>query len=48
LLKQLNIINDDDGNAAITQPPMQAVVRMLGYQVSGTYDAAEITKLALM
>ncbi|MCI2285245.1 hypothetical protein L3081_20020 [Colwellia sp. MSW7] len=48
LLKRLKIINDDNGNAAITYPPMQAVVRMLGYQTSGTFDAAQITKLALM
>jgi len=49
LLKRLKIINnDDDDNAVITYPPMQAVVRMLGYQINGTFDAAQITKLALM
>ncbi len=48
LLKRLKIINEDNGNAAITYPPMQAIVRMLGYQISGTYDAAKITKSALM
>jgi hypothetical protein len=48
LLKRLKVINDDDNNAVITHPPMQAVVRMLGYQINGTYDAAQINKLSLM
>jgi len=49
LLKQYRIVGEDqDQNVVIQRKSFEAMVRILGYSVSGDIDAVQITKLPLL